>query len=130
TEKWWHNSSAYGRAWYENEEYHIHAVTGRYIVLYSPDEPEYRDENATVRVGLRSIDGDPPTTGYGLAVHGEKKNDNLEDYSFLIYNGDNPKYKIVLHKSDSESKMVDRTSSSTIRTGTTPNHLEVRIHDT
>ena len=129
TESWGVGPSQYGRIWYDNEEYHMHATKGGYIVMYSPDKPEYHDENATVRVGLRSIDGDPPVTGYGLSVHGEKKNNNLEDYSFLIYNGDNPKYKIVLHKGGSESKMVDWTSSSTIRTGTTPNQLEVRIRE-
>ena len=128
-ESWWTGTSAYGRAWYTNEEYHMHATAGRYIVLYSPDKAEYHDENATVRVGLRSIDGDPPETGYGLVVHGEKKNDNLEDYSFLIYNGTNPKYKIVLHRGGNETKMVDWTSSSTIRTGTLPNQIEVRIRD-
>jgi len=130
TPKWWNSSSAYGRAWYDNEEYHIHAVANRYIVLYSPDEPEYHDENATVRVGLRSIDGDPPITGYGLAVHGEKKGDNLEDYSFLIYNGPNPKYKIVLHRGGKETVIADWTSSSTIRTGTLGNQIEVRIRGT
>jgi hypothetical protein len=127
---WWTGPSAYGRVWYDNEEYHMHAITGRYIVMYAPDKPEYHDENATVRVGMRSIDGDPPETGYGLVVHGEKKTDNLEDYGFLIYNGSNPKYKIVLHRAGSETKIVDWTPSSTIRTGTLPNQLEVRIRDT
>lgn len=130
TESWGVGPSQYGRIWYDNEEYHMHATKSGYIVMYSPDKPEYHDDNATVRVALRSIDGDPPVTGYGLTVHGEKKNNNLEDYSFLIYNGDNPKYKIVLHKAGVESKMVDWTSSSTIRTGTTPNQLEVRIRGT
>ena len=129
-ENWWTGPSAYGRVWYDNEEYHMHAISGRYIVMYAPDKSEYHDENATVRVGLRSIDGDPPQTGYGLVVHGEKKNENLEDYGFLIYNGSNPKYKIVLHRAGNETKVVDWTSSSTIRTGTMPNQLEVRIRDT
>jgi hypothetical protein len=129
-ETWWTGSMASGRTWYDNEEYHMHATSGRYIVMYSPDKPDYHDENATVRVGLRSIDGSPPETGYGLVVHGEKKTDNLEDYAFLIYNGPNPKYKIVLHRGGNETKMVDWTSSSPIRTGTAPNQLEVRIRDT
>jgi hypothetical protein len=128
-ESWWTGTMASGRTWYDNEEYHMRATSGRYIVMYSPDKSEYHDENATVRVGLRSIDGAPPETGYGLVVHGEKKNDNLEDYAFLLYNGPNPKYKIVLHRAGSETKMVDWTSSSTIRTGTLPNQLEVRIRD-
>jgi hypothetical protein len=127
---WGVGPSQYGNIFYQDEEYHMHATKGGYIVMYSPDKKEYNDENATVRVGLRSIDGNSPLSGYGLTVHGEKKTGNLEDYGFLIYNGDAPKYKIVLHKGGAESKVVDWTASSTIRTGTNPNQLEVRIRDT
>lgn len=127
---WGDGSSQYGNIWYEDEEYHMRATKGGYIVMYSPDKKEYNDENATVRVGLRSIDGNSPASGYGLTVHGEKKSGNLEDYGFLIYNGDEPKYKIVLHRAGAETKIVDWTSTSTIRTGTNPNQLEVRIRDT
>ncbi|HXI22802.1 MAG TPA: hypothetical protein VNG71_02925 [Pyrinomonadaceae bacterium] len=129
-QEWGTGPSQYGNIQYEDEEYHMHATKGGYIVMYSPDRKDYYDENATVRVGTRSTDGNPPDTGYGLVVHGEKKTGNLEDYSFLISNGDNPKYKIVLHKAGVESKVVDWTPSSTIRTGTSPNQLEVRIRDT
>ncbi len=116
-----------GRAWYSDEEYHMHGVSGRFIEMYGPDKKEYNTENATVRVGLRSIDGNPPTTGYGLVVHGEKKDNKLEDYGFLIYNGSEPKYKIILHKAGVETNIVSWTSSSVIRTGTSPNQIEVRI---
>jgi hypothetical protein len=129
TQSWGTGPSTYGNIWYQDEEYHMHATKNGYIVMYAPDKKEYYDENATVRVGLRSIDGNPPNTGYGLVVHGEKKDGKLEDYSFLIYNGDDPKYKIVLHKAGVESKMSDWTSSSAIRTGTSPNQLEVRMRD-
>jgi hypothetical protein len=129
TKSWGTGESQYGNIWYQDEEYHMHATKGGFIVMYGPDKPEYKTENATVRVGLRSIDGNPPLTGYGLTVHGEKKDGKLEDYGFLIYNGDNPKYKIVLHKAGAETKIVDWTPSTTIRTGTTPNQLEVRIRD-
>jgi hypothetical protein len=107
----------------------MHATKGGFIVMYAPDKKEYYDENATVRVGLRSIDGNPPDTGFGLVVHGEKKDGKLEDYSFLIYSGDNPKYKIVVHKAGAETKVVDWTPTSTIRTGTSPNQIEVRMRD-
>ena len=127
---WGTGPSQYGNIFYQDEEYHMHATKGGYIVMYSPDKKDYYDENATVRVGLRSVDGNSPTSGYGLTVHGEKKTGSLEDYGFLIYNGDEPKYKIVLHKAGNESKVVDWTASSTIRTGTNPNQLEVRIRDT
>jgi len=126
---WGVGQSQYGNISYQDEEYHMRATKSGYIVMYGPDKPEYKTENATVRVGLRSIDGEPPTTGYGLTVHGEKKNGNLEDYAFLIYNGDNPKYKIVLHKGGKESVIVDWTPTSTLRTGTSPNQIEVRIRD-
>jgi hypothetical protein len=126
---WGTGESQYGNIWYQDEEYHMHATKGGFIVMYGPDKPDYKTENATVRVGLRSIDGDPPLSGYGVVVHGEKKDGKLEDYGFLIYNGTNPKYKIVLHKAGNETKVADWTSTSTIRTGTTPNQMEVRIRD-
>src|SRR5438477_113839 len=122
-------ASQYGKTWYQDEEYHMHATKGGFLVMYGPDNKDYRDENATVRVGLRSINSDSPETGYGLTVHGEKKDGKLEDYGFLIINGTNPKYAVVLHKGGKESKVIDWTSSSTIRTGTSPNQIEVRIRD-
>lgn len=105
------------------------ATKGGYIVMYAPDRTEYYDENATVRVTARSVEGESPNAGYGLLVHGEKKGGQLNDYGFLIYNGTSPKYKIVHHSTGTENKLVDWTNSSVIRTGTTPNELEVRIRD-
>src|SRR5229473_1204273 len=118
-----------GRAWYSDEEYHMHAINGRFIELYAPEKKEYYTKDATVKVGLRSIDGNPPRTGYGMVVHGakNKKDGSLEDYGFLIYNGPEPKYKIILHKAGVETNLVSWTSSSVIRTGTSPNQIEVRI---
>src|SRR5260370_16346593 len=118
-----------GRAWYSDEEYHMHAINGRFIELYAPEKKEYSTKDATVKVGLRSIDGNPPSTGYGMVVHGakNKKDGSLEDYGFLIYNGPEPKYKIILHKAGVETNLVSWTSSSVIRTGTSPNQIEVRI---
>jgi hypothetical protein len=129
TQSWGTGPSQYGNLWYLNEEYHMHATKSGFIVIYAPDKAEYKTENATVRVGLRSVDGNPPETGYGLVVHGEKKDGKLEDYAFLISNGPDPKYKIVYHKAGVETKLVDLTSSSAIRTGTSPNQIEVRIKD-
>jgi len=57
------------------------------------------------------------------------KNDQLEDYAFLIYNGDDPKYKIVDQKAGKDTTLVEWTSFSAIRSGTTPNQLEVRIRE-
>ena len=127
TQDWSTTPSQYGREWYQDEAYHMRASKGFYIVIYGPDKSEYKTGNATVRVGLRSISSTPPSTGYGLVVHGELKNGQLEDYAFVIYNGDNPKYKIVDQKGGKDTNIVDWTAVSMIRTGTTPNQLEVRI---
>ncbi len=126
---WSTGTWSYGRIWYQDEEYHMHAIADKFIVMYGPDRPEYKTKNATVRVGLRSIDGNPPKTGYGLVVHGLLKKGELEDYGFLIYNGSEPNYKIVLHQAGKETNIVSWTPSSAIRTGTSPNQIEVRIRD-
>jgi len=129
SELWRVGSGEYGRTWYEDEEFHMHGTKGRYILMYGPDRSDYSDENATVRVTTKSVAGDSPTTGYGLLVHGQMENSQFRDYGFLIYNGDSPKYSIVQHKSSNETKLVSWTASDAIRTGTTPNQLEVRIRD-
>jgi len=78
----------------------------------------------------RSIDGIVSATGYGLVVHGfTTKDGQFEDYAFLISNADSPKYRIVMHKNGKETNVVEPTTSTTIRTGTSPNQLEVRIRD-
>ena len=103
---------------------------GKYIVRYAPETGQYQTENSTVRVGARSIDGNVSSTGYGLVVHGFiTKDGSFEDYSFLISNADSGKYRIVLHKGGKETTVVEPTTSTTIRTGTSPNQLEVRIRD-
>jgi hypothetical protein len=129
SEQWRVGTGEYGRTWYEDEEFHMNGTKGRYILMYGPDRADYNDENATVRVTVKSVDGDSPTTGYGLLVHGQMESSLFRDYGFLIYNGSSPKYAIVQHKNSVESKLVPWTSSSAIRTGTTPNQLEVRIRD-
>lgn len=129
TESWYTGSSQYGKTWYTDDEYHVTASTNGYIVMYAPDRADYYDENATVRVTVRSVDGESPDSGYGLLVHGARENNQFRDYGFLIYSGTSPKYAIVQHKNSSETKLVNWTPTSTIRTGTTPNQLEVRIRD-
>lgn len=126
---WRTGASTYGTMWYSDEEYHMKGVKGYYFVIYSPDKPDYKTKNATVRIGCRTIDGVSPSTGYGIVVHGEMKNDQLEDYAFIIYNGDDGKYKIIDQKGGKDTTLVDWTSFSAIRSGTQANQLEVRIRD-
>jgi hypothetical protein len=127
TQKWGVGSSQFGDLSYVNDEYHMRSKDKTYFVMYGPTN-DYNTENATVRITARNVDGVSPTFGYGLLVHGERsKDDNLEDYAFLIYTSENPQYKVVLHKGGTETPLVPWTPSSTIRTGTSPNQIEVRI---
>lgn len=128
-ENWGSGPSQYGRTWYSNDEYHMNATKGGYIVMYSPKTTQYETENATVRVTVRNISGDSTNKGFGLLVHTEMKNSQLEDYGFLIDNANKGYYRIIEHKAGAEVPMVAWTSSSAIRTGTTSNQLEVRISD-
>ena len=129
-QKWGIGSSQFGDLWYLNDEYHMRSKDKVYIVMYGPSN-DYNTENATVRVTARNVDGTSPTSGYGLIVHGERsKDDKLEDYTFLIYSGQNPQYKVVLHKGGTETALVPWTASRNIRQGTSTNQLEVRIRGT
>jgi hypothetical protein len=128
-QSWGTGPSQYGKTWYQNEEYHVQATKGGYIVMYAPKTGQYNTENATVRVGARNIDGTATSKGYGLLVHGENKSGNLEDYGFLIDTGDKGYYRVIQHKGGEEITLVPWTVSSTIRTGTSPNQMEVRIKD-
>ena len=72
------------------------------------------------------MDGIGPTSGYGLIVHGQKSSSNeLQDYA-LIYTGDQPQYQVVMHKGGQQTTLLPWTKSTVIRSGTSPNQLEVR----
>lgn len=124
-EQWGTGSYAFGEMWYADDQYHMRSKEGKYLVMYAPTD-EYSTANATVRVTARSVDGSAPTSGFGLIVHGERKDGNLEDYALLIYNGDSPKYEIIKHKDGKQTEEVAWTDSSVIRTGSNSNQLEVR----
>ena len=125
TQKWGTGNSAYGNIWYADGEYHMKSKEKTYFVMYAPGN-DYDTENARVRVTVRNVDGVSPTSGYGLVVHGAPE-EKLRDYGFLIYTGDNPKYEVVQHKAGTQTELVPFTASSLIRSGTSPNQIEVRI---
>jgi hypothetical protein len=126
-EKWLTGTTPNGTYWYRDGEYHMHAIPNNSVVVYAPNKDDYYTEDSTVRVTARSVNGTSPRFGYGVAVLGELKNSQLEDYSFLIYTGDDPQYSVVLHKGGKEIPLVKWTKTSTIRMGTSPNQLEVRL---
>ena len=51
----------------------------------------------------------------------------VEDYTLLVYTGTEPKYKVAIHKGGIETALVPWTKTNTLRSGTSPNQLEVRI---
>ena len=126
--KWNVGVSQYGRLWYDDDQYYMSAKDRVYIVMYAPSD-DYSTENATVKVTARSVDGDVPSAGFGLLVHGGwSKTKKLEDYALLIYpDDDDPGYEIIMHKDGVQSPLVTRTRSEAIRTGSNPNQLEIRI---
>jgi hypothetical protein len=126
--KWLTGNFSNGNFWYQNGEYHMRATPNHSVVVYGPDKDTYYTQDSTVRVTMRSVSGTTPSYGYGLAVLGEMdKKNQLEDYSFLIFTGQDPQYKVVIHREGKETPIVSWTKSSTIRTGSTPNQLEVRV---
>src|SRR5258706_5205878 len=127
--RWTTGSSAFGNLWYEGGEYHMHATSGGFIVIYAPGKKEYGSENARIGVTARSVYENSPNTGYGMVVYGEKKGRQLEDYGFLIFTGLNPQYKIVMHKGGVEKVLLDWTPSGEIHSGIRPNRLEVKTGD-
>jgi hypothetical protein len=125
--KWAVGVSQFGRIWYDDDQYHMSSKDRTYIVMYAPSD-DYNTENATVKVTARSVDGDVPSAGFGLVVHGgSSKAKRLEDYALLIYPGDEPAYEIIMHKDGNQSSLVVRTRSDAIRSGSNPNQLEIRI---
>ena len=128
--KWNVGVSQFGRMWYDNGEYHMSSKPQTFIVMYAPSD-EYSTENATVKVTARSVDGSVPSAGFGLLVHGQmSKAKRLEDYVLLIYPSVEPQYEIVMHKDGDQSSLVTRTTSTAIKSGSSPNQLEVRIKGT
>ena len=125
-QKWKTGNFQFGDIWYKDDEYHMRSKEKTYLVMYAP-LTDYTTENATVRVTTRSVDGSGPTSGYGLIVHGQKSSGNqLEDYALLIFTGAEPQYQVVMHKEGSQKTLVPWTKSPVIRSGTSPNQLEIR----
>jgi hypothetical protein len=128
--KWGTGNFAFGDIWYKDDEYHLRSKDGAYLVMYAPTS-DYNTADAIVSVTARNVDGQSVPSGYGLIVHGEKtKSGQLEDYALLINTEPEPQYKVIEHKGGTELTMVPWTKSSVIRSGTTPNRLEVRVKGT
>jgi hypothetical protein len=129
-QNWGTGDSKFGRIWYSDDEYHMSSKDKTFIVMYAPSD-QYSTENATVKVTVRSVDGSVPTSGFGLMVHcAQSKAKQLEDYALLIYPSDDPEYEVIMHKDGNQTSLVNKTKSSAIHTGSSPNQLEVKIDGT
>jgi hypothetical protein len=107
-----------------------HSVADQYVVIYAPDEEGYKTDEATVKVTAHSVDNSIPSAGYGVVVHGDLVGGKLQGYAFLIRNGPDPQYAVMLLEKGEQTTLVKPSRSSVIRTGTTPNQLEVRVSGT
>lgn len=126
-QKWGTGASQFGRSWYTNDEYHMSSKEQTFVVMYAPSN-DYSTENATVKVTARSVDGGVPSAGFGLMVHCiQSRQGKLEDYALLIFPSDEPEYEIIMHKAGEQQSVVQRTKSTAIQAGSTPNKLEVKI---
>jgi len=124
---WGSGRFQFGEVWYTDGEYHMRSKERTFIVMYAPSDG-YATKDATVKVTARSVDGTVPSNGFGLMVHcAQSKTKQLEDYAFLIYPEPEPEFEVVMHKDGIQSTLVNRTKSSAIRSGSTPNQLEVRV---
>ncbi len=126
--KWWEGTNEFGTGKYVNGEYQLSGVLDRnYVVVYGPRTYETKD--ATTRITARSVESTSPPDGYGLVVFGQLKDGQLQDYAFIITSGTNPNYRVYQHSAGQETTIISPTSSSLIRSGTSPNQLEVRSKD-
>jgi hypothetical protein len=130
-QKWGTGKSDFGRIWYDGGEYHMTSRERTFVVMYAPATNDYNTENATVKITARSVNGDVPSAGFGLMVHCvQTREKKLEDYALLIYPSAEPEYEVIMHKDGVQSSLVQKTKSSAIHSGNSPNQLEVRIKGT
>jgi len=123
---WTTGTYPYGKAWYKDDEFHLHANRGGFIAMYAPSQ-KYQTENAIVRVTARNVDGVTPTAGYGLLIHSDRSKETkaINNYSFLIRTGSDPAYQIVQNRGGKQYPVVTWTTTPYLRGGANTNQLEV-----
>ena len=84
----------------------------------------YKTENATTKVTVKNVNEANTALGFGLIIHSNPQ-PLQQDYAFLI-DSEKKKYRVVRHSPQNEIKVVDWTSSTAIKGGTSENVLEVR----
>ncbi|HKC66112.1 MAG TPA: hypothetical protein VKB86_20880 [Pyrinomonadaceae bacterium] len=126
TQNWPTGDNAYG-SFYQDGEYHMKGKPSLYVYMFPYNTTNYASKDADVKVTARSVDGTSPGYGYGLIMNGKNnRNNKLDGYGFLIYTSSTPKYEIARFDNGDGTILVNWTDAPMLRTGTTPNQLEVR----
>lgn len=125
TQNWPTGESGYG-SFYQDGEYHMKGRPSLYVFMFPYNTANYASKDADVKVTARSVDGISPGYGYGLIMDGKIKDSKLDGYGFLIYTGASPKYEIVRFEGGTPTPVVKWDDAPMLRTGTTPNQIEVR----
>lgn len=121
--KWVQTNSKYGKTEYRGDEFFANAIKDDfYYVLVA--SVAYKSADATTRVTVRDSGSGNNKLGYGLII-----NSNpiplIKDYAFLI-NTKTGKYRVVKHTPGKEQVVVNWKNSSSIKSGSEANILEVK----
>lgn len=120
---WVQKESKYGVTEYRGNEFFASAIKSDfYYVLVA--QSTYKSSNATTKITVRDAESGNNKLGYGLII-----NSNpiplIKDYAFLI-NAKTGKYRVVSHTPGKEQTVVNWKSSTSIKSGSAENVLEVK----
>lgn len=121
--KWIQTNSNYGKTEYRGDEFFANAIKSDfYYVLVA--STAYKSANATTKVIVRDPESGNNKLGYGLIINSNPV-PLIKDYAFLI-NAKTSKYRVVKHTPGKEQIVVNWKNSSSIKSGTQANILEVK----
>ena len=120
---WVRESSQYGKTEFRGNELIVNAKQNNfYYVLVAP--ATYKSANSTTKLSLRDVESNSNSLGSGLIINSNPV-PLIKDYAFLI-NAKTGKYRIVTHTPGNEKTIVNWKVSSSIKTGSQENVLEVQ----
>lgn len=123
---WVQKNSKYGVTEFRGNEFYVNAIKSNfYYVLVA--SAKYPSANSTTKITTRNIESKNFTLGYGLIINSNPV-PLIKDYAFLI-NSSNSKYRVVSHTPGNEQTIVSWKSSSSIKSGSEENILEVQDED-
>lgn len=120
---WVQKDSKYGITEYRGNEFFASAIKEDfyYVLVASAGN---KSANATTKITVRDAESGNNKLGYGLIVNSSSI-PLIRDYAFLI-NAKTGKYRVVSHTPGKEKTVVNWKSSSSIKSGSAENVLEVK----